>query len=150
VLNQKGGTAKTTTAVNVAACLTTRRQKVLLVDLDPQGSATNWMLSGNERPEASAAALFDGAAIDTQIVTTDIVDLVPSSPDLLAVERTNDHQIVKTALSLADAVRLGLHRLPAEPGCPRVQRDAGGDDGDRTGRGARPGVGWLGPARANC
>jgi len=99
VLNQKGGTAKTTTAVNVAACLTTRRQKVLLVDLDPQGSATNWMLPGAERPEASAAALFDGAAIDTQIVTTEIVDLVPSSPALLAVERANDHQIVKTALS---------------------------------------------------
>ena len=40
VVNHKGGVGKTSTAVNVAACLGEMNQKVLLVDLDPQGGAT--------------------------------------------------------------------------------------------------------------
>ena len=46
VVNQKGGTGKTTTAVSLSAALAARGERVLLVDLDPQYSATAWVAAG--------------------------------------------------------------------------------------------------------
>jgi chromosome partitioning protein len=86
--NQKGGVGKTTTAVNLAACLAERRQKVLLIDLDPQANATSSF--GIEKREGGSIyrALLGDAQVQDLIVPTGIdhLDLLPSEVDLAGAE----------------------------------------------------------------
>ncbi len=88
--NQKGGTAKTTSTLNVAAALVERGRRVLAIDLDPQASLT--MAVGVDIA-ALTGSVYD-LLIDETVETPDVivpttlpgVDLVPSHPDLAAAE----------------------------------------------------------------
>jgi chromosome partitioning protein len=88
--NQKGGTAKTTSTLNVAAALAERGRSVLAVDLDPQASLT--MATGVDIGALHASVydllLEEGLTVNQVIRRTSIdgVDLVPSHPDLAAAE----------------------------------------------------------------
>jgi chromosome partitioning protein len=80
--NQKGGVGKTTTAVNVAACLAEAGARTLVVDLDPQANATSGL--GERANGTSSYDLLDGAPLEEVAHETRFanLELVPSRPEL--------------------------------------------------------------------
>jgi chromosome partitioning protein len=88
VANQKGGVGKTTTAVNLSACLATVGRRVLLIDLDSQANATSGV--GLEKQEGASAyqALLGEGLLTEKIQSTafERLDMVPSEVDLCGAD----------------------------------------------------------------
>ncbi len=84
VANQKGGVGKTTTAVNLAACIAEAGYDALLIDIDPQANATLGLGLGKHRPKTVYDVLTGSTALEDVILATEIERLwiAPAGPDL--------------------------------------------------------------------
>ena len=89
ICNQKGGTGKTTTTVNLSAALAELNKKILIVDLDPQGNATSGVGVNKNELNKSVYDLLLGKAIVSEVIISNIypnLDIIPCNISLTGAE----------------------------------------------------------------
>lgn len=107
ISNQKGGVGKTTTAVNLSACIAVAENPVLVVDIDPQANTTSGLGVDPRKVRNSIyEVLINDLDINQAIINTDLkyLDLLPSHVRLVGAEvemvgALSREQILKRALS---------------------------------------------------
>ena len=125
ISNQKGGVGKTTTAVNIATALAAVHQRVLLIDLDPQGNATTGVGFLDKAALRSMFDVFMGYAHFKDVITPTFVpnlSLLPATIDLIGAEvelvtKEKRHILLKQALNtVSDAFDYILIDCPPSMG----------------------------------
>ena len=89
IANQKGGVGKTTTAINLSSCLADKGQKVLSIDMDPQGNMTSGLGVDKDEVEKTVYDLIIGEANINEVIQKNVMDnldVIPTNIDLSAAE----------------------------------------------------------------
>jgi chromosome partitioning protein len=123
VANQKGGVGKTTTAVNLAACIAALGRRVLLFDLDPQANATSGL--GLEKTQGASAyrvLLGEGSLLDKVRPTAfERLDVIPSEVDLCGVDielaraENHLHQVARSLRPVIEAQKFDVLFIDCPP-----------------------------------